>query len=337
MLYHTYRPLTVDQIDNVKVRDVIKNYLLAKSFPHAWLFTGHKGMGKTSVARILARELNKTGNAAKDAQINHDIEVGSSPDVQEINGADNTGIDDIRMLIENISYAPMVGKYRMYIIDEVHMLSTSAFNGLLKILEEPPAHAIFILATTAIDKIPATIQSRCVRVDFGTASSADVVAMLTRIEKGEKITIPSAVKSLIASNCDRSFRDATKLLEELITQNALTLDKAQAYLGTRSQESLLNHLTQPDVKKTISWLYEYANAGGDMKLLIEDTLHKLHGLLLREHGVVPDITLPDVKLDKSQIVRLLKLFHEAYVTSRSSPIPQVAVQIAVIEYYNGLK
>ncbi len=337
MLYLTYRPQTVAQIDNTKVREIIANYLKSSEIPHAWLFTGHKGMGKTSVARILARELNKTGDAKKDLEIGQDIESSTSPDVVEINGADNTGIDDVRTLIENIQYAPMTGKYRMYIIDEVHMLSTSAFNGLLKILEEPPAHAIFILATTALDKIPATIQSRCVRVDFGSATTADVTCMIERIAIGEKLQIPPEVIQLIATHCDRSFRDATKILQELIAQDALTLVKAEAYLGTRTKDSLVTQLAQPDVKKVIAWTHAFASEGGDMKQLIEDTLQKVHGLLLKAHGVDPDTELPDVVFTSAQLVKLLKLFHEAYATVRISPIPQVAVQIAIIEYYNSLK
>lgn len=335
MLYLTYRPQTVAQIDNTKVREIITNYLKSKEVPHAWLFTGHKGMGKTSVARILARELNKTGDAQKDQEIGQDIEMGTSSDVMEINGADNTGIDDVRTLIENIQYAPMVGKYRMYIIDEVHMLSTSAFNGLLKILEEPPAHAIFILATTALDKIPATIQSRCVRVDFGTASAADVTRMIERIAVGEKLQIPPEVIQLIATHCDRSFRDATKILQELIAQDSLTLAKAENYLGTRTKDSLITQLAQSDVKKVIAWTHTFASEGGDMKQLIEDTLSKIHGLLLLAHGVDPDTDLPDVSFTTNQLVKLLKLFHDAYATVRISPIPQVAVQIAVIEYYQS--
>lgn len=337
MLYLTYRPQTVAQIDNTKVREIIANYLKSSEIPHAWLFTGHKGMGKTSVARILARELNRTGDAKKDLEIGQDIESSTSPDVVEINGADNTGIDDVRTLIENIQYAPMTGKYRMYIIDEVHMLSTSAFNGLLKILEEPPSHAIFILATTALDKIPATIQSRCVRVDFGSATAADVTRMIERIAVGEKLQIPSEVIQLIATHCDRSFRDATKILQELIAQDALTLVKAEAYLGTRTKDSLVAQLAQSDVKKVIAWTHAFASEGGDMKQLIEDTLQKVHGLLLKAHGVDPDTDLPDVVFTSAQLVKLLKLFHEAYATVRISPIPQVAVQIAIIEYFNSLK
>ncbi|MBP6994388.1 DNA polymerase III subunit gamma/tau [Candidatus Woesebacteria bacterium] len=332
MFYLTYRPKTIQDIDNTKVREVVRKYLAVPEIPHAWLFTGHKGMGKTSVARILAKELCKTGDASMDKRIVADIENGVSPDVQEINGADNTGIDDIRKLIENISYTPMMGKYRMYIIDEVHMLSTSAFNGLLKILEEPPSHAIFILATTAIDKIPPTIQSRCVRVEFGVAKPEDVVRMLERIEKGEKLTIPSATKTLIANNCDRSFRDATKILEELVAQKALDPESAQQYLGVRAKDKLLTFLEGKNTVGAIQWLQEYSLAGGDPKLLIEETIRRLHALMLKLNGVEPDYPIDDVNLTPVQVAKLLKLFHEAYAVSRVSPVAQTAIQVAVIEY-----
>lgn len=332
MLYLTYRPRTVDEIDNSRVRVVIQNYLKTQDVPHAWLFTGHKGMGKTSVARILAKELCQTGEAEVDAQIVASIENGSSADVQEINGADNTGIDDVRKLIEDIGYSPMVAKYRMYIIDEVHMLSTSAFNGLLKILEEPPAHAIFVLATTAIDKIPATIQSRCVRVEFGTATVSDILLMLGRIEKGEKLHISSETKQLIAHNCDRSFRDATKLLEELIAQDALEFEKAQTYIGVRSKDKLLAHLVQKKAPEAITWLQEYAQSGGDVKLLIEDTIKRLHALMLIKNGIEPDYPVDDMNFTPAQIAKLLKLMHEAYLVSKNSPVPSSAIQVAIIDY-----
>lgn len=332
MYYLTYRPKSIQELDNTKVRELIEKYLAVKEVPHAWLFTGHKGMGKTSVARILAKELCQTGNKSLDARIVADIESGISPDVQEINGADNTGIDDVRKLIENITYTPMMAKYRMYIIDEVHMLSTSAFNGLLKILEEPPAHAIFILATTAIDKIPPTIQSRCVRVDFGTAKPEDVVAMLDRIEQGEKINIPQETKFLIAHNCDRSFRDATKILEELVAQDALRPDVAQKYLGVRAKDKLLAYLEGKKAQEAIQWLQEYAMSGGDPKLLIEETIRRLHAFMLKLNGVDPDYPVDNLTFNIVQVSKLLKLFHEAYNMSKTSPVPQTAIQIAIIEY-----
>lgn len=332
MFYLTYRPQTIDAVDNSKVRDVIKKYLAAKSIPHAWLFTGHKGMGKTSVARILAKELCKTGDAQKDAIIVADIENGTSADVQEINGADNTGIDDVRKLIENISYAPMVAKFRMYIIDEVHMLSTSAFNGLLKILEEPPEHAIFILATTSLDKIPSTIQSRCVKVDFGTAAPSDVVAMIDRIATAEKLTIADETKDLIAAHCDRSFRDATKILEELVTQNALAPEEARRYLGLRTKGDVLVHIAKKDAIACISWLQEYAAGGGDVKLQIEELIRKVHALILMSHGIAADYPVDPQPMTIAELTKLQRLLHEAYTVSRQSPVPSAALQIAFIEY-----
>ncbi|MFO0703513.1 MAG: DNA polymerase III subunit gamma/tau [Patescibacteria group bacterium] len=332
MFYLKYRPKNIDDVDNSRVRDVIKNYLKQKEVPHAWLFVGHKGMGKTSIARILARELCKTGDAAKDALIVSDIDNGASPDVQEINGADNTGIDDVRKLIENISYAPMVAKYRMYIIDEVHMLSTSAFNGLLKILEEPPAHAIFILATTSIDKVPSTIQSRCVKVEFGTAKPEDVVRMIDRISKGENINVPEATKNLISISCDRSFRDATKILEELVTQNALEEEDAKKYLGIRTKDDVLKFLEVKDAVGAISWLQEFSTSGGDMKLLIEETIRKIHALILIHYKVEPDFPVGSHKFTLGELAKIQKLLHEAYTVSRNSPVPSSALQLAIIEY-----
>lgn len=332
MFYLKYRPKSIDEVDNSKVREIIKNYLKQKDVPHAWLFVGHKGMGKTSIARILARELCKTGDSKKDDLILRDIDNGASPDVQEINGADNTGIDDVRKLIENISFSPMIAKYRMYIIDEVHMLSVSAFNGLLKILEEPPAHAIFILATTSIDKVPSTIQSRCVKVDFGTAKEDDVVKMIDRIAKGESLKVPDNTKLLIARNCDRSFRDATKILEELVTQNSLDETAAKSYLGVRTKEDILKFLEKKDAVAAISWLSEFATGGGDIKLLIEETIRKVHALILTHYKVNPDYPVGEHKFTLVELAKIQKLLHEAYTVSRNSPVPSSALQLAIIEY-----
>lgn len=332
MFYLKYRPHNIDDVDNSKVRDVIKNYLKLADVPHAWLMVGHKGMGKTSIARILARELCKTGDVKKDELILRDIENGASPDVQEINGADNTGIDDVRKLIENISFSPMIAKYRMYIIDEVHMLSVSAFNGLLKILEEPPAHAIFILATTSIDKIPSTIQSRCVKIDFGTAKEEDVIRMINRIAKGENLKVAENTKILIARNCDRSFRDATKILEELVTQNALEETAARSYLGIRTKEDVLSFLEKRDAFTAISWLQEFTTGGGDIKLLIEETIRKIHALILTHYKVNPDYPVGEHKFTLGELAKIQKLLHEAYTVSRNSPVPSSALQLAIIEY-----
>lgn len=332
MYYLKYRPKNIDEVDNSKVRDLIKNFLKKKDPPHAWLFVGHKGMGKTSIARILAQELCKTGDPAKDDLILADIQNSTSSDIQEINGADNTGIDDVRKLIENVAFAPMVAKYRMYIIDEVHMLSTSAFNGLLKILEEPPSHAIFILATTSIDKVPSTVQSRCVKVEFGTANLEDLSRMIDRIAKGEGLTIPEETKQLIMLNCDRSFRDATKIVEELVAQNALDEESAQKYLGIRMKDDLIKFLEKKDPVASIAWLQEFSTGGGDVKLLIEDSIRKVHALILKFHSVAVDFPVGEHKFSIVELAKLQKLLHEAYIVSKSSPVESSALQLAIIEY-----
>jgi DNA polymerase III subunit gamma/tau len=332
MYYLKYRPSKIEEVDNSRVRTIISNYLTKTDIPHAWLFVGHKGMGKTSVARILAKELCKTGRSETDVILSKEIEEGTSADVQEINGADNTGIDDVRKLIENIAYTPMIAKYRMYIIDEVHMLSGSAFNGLLKILEEPPKHAIFILATTLVDKIPATVQSRCVKVDFGTAKAEDITAMLDRIAEGENLKISDETKSLIIKSSDRSFRDATKILEELVSQNSLDPLKAGAYIGLRSKDEVLSFFERKDVAGGIAWINTFTTDGGDSKLLIEESIRKVHALILKHFGVDPDFPVGDYKFSLADLAKLQKLLHEAYNASRSSPVPSTALQLCMIEF-----
>lgn len=343
MLYLKYRPHTVAELDNSRVRDVIKNILGTKNLPHAFLFTGQKGTGKTSTARIVAKAINCLNNAfaGKGTSIEPcnscvnclNIGAGSSPDVLEMDAASNRGIEEVRSLIRDASFAPMTSSKRVFIIDEAHMITNDAFNALLKTLEEPPESVIFILATTNEEKIPKTITSRCLQVRFGEASRQDVKTKLQKIAVAEKMNISEEVIDLITKYSDRSFRDAIKLLEELYLQKKLNVNDVKDYLGVRSKLGLLEILEQKDSKKALAWVEDFIANGGNIKYLIETVLEELRLLLLVKSGLKTDEER-STTLSIVEITFLMKSFQDAYNYLKFSPIPAIPLEIALVEFYN---
>ncbi|NTU46309.1 DNA polymerase III subunit gamma/tau [Candidatus Roizmanbacteria bacterium] len=346
MYYLTYRPKTLEELDNSQVRDVLRNLLASKEIPHAMLFIGQKGTGKTSTARILAKSVNCLENkfAGKGESVepcNHcpnctAIDSSSSPDVLELDAASNRGIDEIRSLIKESVFLPMACRYRVFIIDEAHMITTDAFNALLKTLEEPPSTVLFILATTNEEKVPKTIVSRCYRVSFGSAKREDILRMLQRIVEAEKLVTDPAILELVAKHSEKSFRDTTKLLEELVIQNKLNLQDAKEYLGIRGQYSLLELIDQKTLKEALSWTEELTQSGGSVKNLIEELLEDLREALLVKSGVSSQED-EYTHLSLSDVMKLMKLFTDAYQLLKISPIDSIPLEIALVEFYNGRK
>ncbi len=206
MYYTKYRPQKIADLDNLHIKETLGAALLSNHFAHAYLLTGPRGSGKTTTARLIAKIVNCTDRKPGEEPCGHcfsckDISLGRSMDVLEIDAASNRGIDEIRALREKVKMAPSAGKYKIYIIDEVHMLTTEAFNALLKTLEEPPEHVIFVLATTEFAKVPGTIVSRCQHFQFGPATAQEIAACLEKIVKDEKLEVEPAVlgKIYIAS------------------------------------------------------------------------------------------------------------------------------------------
>ncbi len=321
------------------------NLLSAKDLPHALLFLGPKGMGKTSTARIVAKAVNCLENKFAGKGKSYEpcntckncttIEMGSSPDVIEQDAASNRGIEEVRKLIRESSYAPMTGRYRVYIIDEAHMITPDAFNALLKTLEEPPETVIFILATTNEEKLPNTIISRCVRIPFGRAHKKDIIHMLDRIAEKETVTIPEDLKTLIATYSENSFRDAAKMFEELVMQDTLTLEAAQEYLGVRAKGTLLEIMQKGTLAESMQWVDDFIQSGGNVKRAIEDMLSVLHLLLLaKSTGKTTEIELT---YTMREISMLIKLLHEAYNGIRISPIEALPLELVVVEFYNARK
>lgn len=337
MFYLKYRPKTVNEIDNSKVKEELKKIISSKKLPHAFLYIGQKGTGKTSTARILAKAINCLENKGKAEPCNHcknclAIDSSSSADVLEMDAASNRGIEDVRNLIRESNFLPMTGRYRVFIIDEAHMITTDAFNALLKTLEEPPSSVIFILATTNDEKIPKTIKSRCVIINFGKAKRADIIGMLNRIIVAEKIKVDEKLLGLIASRSDYSFRDAAKILEELVIQNKLGLEEGKKFLGI-FQQDFLSILEKEDFKKALTWIEDFNQSGGSFKALIEELLDELRLILLYKNGVVKESEL-ETTLRLSDVVKLIKFLTVAYNELKISPIESLPLEIATAEFYN---
>lgn len=340
MFYLKYRPKTIREIDNTRVKDLLKKILETDHLPHAFLFVGQKGTGKTSAARIFAKAVNclhpQESEPCNECKNCISITSGSFTDVLELDAASNRGIEEIKSIIRETSFFPMVGKYRVFIIDEAHMITQDGFNALLKTLEEPPESVVFILATTNLEKLPKTIQSRCVKVNFGKAKKEDINGMIQRILKSEKKEFDKSVINLISTHAENSFRDATKILEELIMQEITKKEDVEKFLGIIGKSNILDIIETHDAKKSLEWVEEFNAAGGDYKNLIEELLDRLRELLLAKKGVLIESELK-TSLSSSEIVLLIKLLMEAYQSLRSTPIESLPLEIALIEFYNNRK
>lgn len=343
MLYLKYRPRTISELDNTRVRETVRHILSSPTIPHAFLFIGQKGTGKTSTARIFAKAVNCLNNKFSQtssksvepcntcANCTH-IDSSSSPDVIELDAASNRGIEDIRNLIKEANFLPMSSRFRVFIVDEAHMITQDAFNALLKTLEEPPASVIFILATTNIEKIPKTISSRCSIINFAKARREEIVSRLNKISKAEGIKIEERLLSFIAKHSENSFRDAIKLLEELIIQNKLTYDEGSAFLGLLQQD-FLKLIQEANLKDALKWINEFTQSGGNIKYLIEQLLDELRISLLAKNGVITDDEIT-TQFVTSDIVKLMKLLTEAHQNLKISPIESLPLEIAIVEFYN---
>lgn len=345
MYYLKYRPHTVGDLDNLAPAETIRTILKSKSLPHAFLFIGYKGTGKTSAARIFAKAVNCLSNvyAGKGTSIEpcnvcsncKSIDRSSFSDVTEMDAASNRGINEVKELIRETSLMPMAGKYRVYIIDEAHMITNDGFNALLKTLEEPPETVIFILATTNLEKVPKTIQSRCVLVQFGSAKSEEIVHMLQRIKAGEKLIISDEALVIIAQHCDLSFRDGAKILEEIVLSGKMDAQSILKKIGIRSKIVLYESMEKKDPTKILSWIKEFGESGGNISLLIEELLSDLQNHLLALHKIPGTISTLSYTL-KETIV-LMKLLNEAYGLIKLSPYPTIPLQVALLEYCDTMK
>ncbi|MEX1052298.1 MAG: DNA polymerase III subunit gamma/tau [Patescibacteria group bacterium] len=344
MYYLKYRPKKLIDLDNTRAKDTIIKVLNSPNIPHALLFVGDKGTGKTSTARLFAKSINclnnkysKKGQSVEpcnECKNCKSIDATTSVDIVEMDAASNRGIEEIRKIIQETAFAPMSNKYRVFIIDEAHMITNDAFNALLKTLEEPPKSVIFILATTNIEKVPKTIISRCSVINFYQAQKQDIINMLKRIAVNENLKLDNKLLTLIARHSDNSFRDAAKVLEELVVQEKTNPEEASEFLGMIGKETLLEVMQSKDLKKTLVWIEEFKSAGGSFKKLIEQSLEDLRIQLLIKNSVVTDIDAIKLKYNMKEISTLIKLFTQAYGELKISPIESIPVEMAVVDFYN---
>ena len=288
-LYRTYRPQTFDEVAGQEhIVKTLKNALATGKISHAYLFAGPRGTGKTTMAKLFAKALNceeGIGHQCNQCRNCQAIMDGSHPDVLELDAASNNGVDEIRELIDKVKYGTILGKYKVYIIDEVHMLSVGAFNALLKTLEEPPEHVVFILATTEPHKILPTILSRCQRYDFNKVSESDIKERIKTILINEDVEYNEEAIKLIVNLADGGMRDALSILEKVLAYSGNTL-KVEDILNIFSLESkeekinLINSIIAHDMSDVLDRLNHYITKGTDIKRLTEDLLVILKDVLI---------------------------------------------------------
>ena len=289
-LYRKYRPQTFDDVSGqLAVTQTLKTQVVSGKLSHAYLFTGSRGTGKTSCAKILAKAVNclhpDNGNPCNQCEACRAIDAGSCMDVLEIDAASNNGVDNVRDLRDDAVYSPSQVRKRVYIVDEVHMLSLSAFNALLKIIEEPPEHLLFILATTELHKVPATILSRCQRFSFRRISQEDIAARLQYVAYQENIDLDEGAARVLARLADGAMRDGLSLLDQCASASTgeLTAEKVYDCLGIAGEQkcgALLSFCADRDTGKALSLFHELYSQGKDLGALLDELESLLRDLLI---------------------------------------------------------
>ena len=357
-LYRKYRPKNFAEIVGQKhIVQTLENALKNDRIGQAYLFTGPRGTGKTSIARILAKTVNcenpKNLLPCEKCAACEMISEGKSLDIIEIDAASNTGVDNIRELRETVNLPPTSLKYKVYIIDEVHMLSTGAFNALLKTLEEPPKHVIFILATTEIHKVPATIISRCQRFDFSRLPLQNIIEKLTLIAKSEKVKIDQESLEMIAISAEGGMRDAESLLGQIISleDKNITIKEVEQILGTTDRKMTKNiaeMIILNDSTGAIQNINELLENGYDLQVFTKSLINFLRQLMLLkvnpqlESFFTYELTAEQIKemqilvqkTDLLKIINTINLFLEAQGKISGFILPQLPLEIAVIKATN---
>lgn len=292
-LYRKYRPTNFDEVvGQTHIIQTLKNAIVQNRIAHAYLFCGPRGTGKTSIAKIFAKTLNCTNNQDAPCGVCENCKMaanGSHPDIIEIDAASNNGVDEVRNLIDKVKYAPMQGKYKIYIIDEVHMMTSGAFNALLKTIEEPPAHVIFIFATTEPNKVLPTIISRCQRFDFNKVSMHDIKYRLSVVCKNEGIEIDENGLTLIAQLADGGMRDALSILDQCVAYCSSHIDvndirKIYGVVTSEDIGKLFYSVYKKDVDSFVKNIQKYSDMGMDIKRLTADFIHMLKDSLILDYS-----------------------------------------------------
>lgn len=324
-LYRKWRPkLFSEVIGQEHVKTTLVNALLLERLSHAYLFSGPKGSGKTTVARLLAKGANcqnfQNGEPCLKCPFCLEIQKGESLDLIEIDAASNRGIEEIKDLREKIKFAPAKSKYKVYIIDECHMLTREAFNALLKTLEEPPSFVIFILVTTEVHKIPPTILSRCQRFDFRRLTNSEIIERLSFILKGEKIPYQKKALELIAQKSEGSARDAESLLDLILSKGIKDLqeEEVKKALGKTQEkriEELFDFLKKGETKEALLLIQEIQEEGENLHLFCQNLIEFLREKLFQDYT----------------LASWIKILLEAQREMKTSPLVQLPLELAIVE------
>ena len=352
-LYREWRPRTFeDVVGQEHITTTLKNEILNDRVAHAYLFCGTRGTGKTSTAKVMAKALNcldlHGGEPCNECEMCKKINEGLAIDVTELDAASNNGIDKIRDIIDDTKYPPQEAKYKIYIMDEVHMLSVGAVNAFLKTLEEPPKNVIFILATTDPQKLPITILSRCQRFDFKRINQKEITSRLKRIVDSQNITYEQKSLELIARVCDGAMRDALSILDQAIAmgEKQINYEDLVSILGLVTNEYLFDityAIIDRSIEKCMVIIDKLVYSGKDMQLFIKDLIAHFRNLLMvkvtNNPEEVLDMSLENISMIKEQghkirveeIMRAIRILQDAEMNSKASKQSRLYLELAIIK------